>query len=277
MIAGADATTIRTPGPDDPSLTNASYSYDLQVAATAPDGDPVLGEDKVSKFYPVSNALHGTVCGVDSGGGCTTLVSNASADLSDAHLGTIKTSVRTDNWQTSATAELIYYFTIIGPAAAFVPVTISGYGAADTNSNQFTRAEASIIADYYNKGISQDRWSQTFGAHEHGDFSATIDVKPNVGRPTRIDMKADVLAGSYFPYDYRIPDYFAGSASAEIDPLISIADPELADKYTILVSLSSAPVSPVPLPATSPLFGAAVGALGVIGFGGKRKKVAAVA
>ena len=94
---------------------------------------------------------------------------------------------------------------------------------------------------------------------------------------------------TFFPFlSYATTTAISGSATPEIIGLRDIVGGETYYGYAVLggpqlvsYAFESTPgltiVTPVPLPASAPMFGAAILALGVAGYGVKRKKAAAAA
>ena len=273
-IAAADATTIRVAGPGDPYLYAATYGYSNAVRGTTDEyyfTDILQGD---SKHAPVSGSETGTR-NVLFGGSTTTLTSYASAESSNDHLGTVKASVRTTNDGAQAISDLMFAFTLIGPDAAFVPVTISAYGSASLTGYGIG-ADAQMIVNNTNPVTNtKDGGIYDVSSYEHHPFETTIAVKPNAGSNNgapsiymRATAGAGVSIGLVTGCGTDISCY-SGSADAFVDPMITIADPKPASLYTIVVSLTSVPsgigggtVSPVPLPAAAPLFGASLLVLG---------------
>lgn len=152
-----------------------------------------------------------------------------------------------------------------------MPVTISGSGSAGVKSlSGFASAYAEMRINYLD-GSNNTLGSvfEPFNAGEHHDFSNVINVRPNSTSRTGAPSISLFAAAGVGNNDDSSLGYYSGSASAFIDPLISIADPALARLYTIKIGLSEVvlvpPLPSVPLPATLPLFGLALGAVGLAG------------
>jgi hypothetical protein len=232
--------------------------------------------------YPLYRPFTVETSGTLKAGG-TDYTASAKLSLSNDHWGSVSASATTQSFSTGARGGMLYYFTVIGPDAAYVPVTVSGYGSAEADSRSgFAFASAEMRLNYLD-GSTNALSSQleSFGKGQHHDFSDVINVKPNTDKATgapSISLFAYAGAGSNdTPWGY-----YSGSASASIDPIISIADPKLAALYTIEIGLSDVVivpptqgggVSPVPLPRSLPLFATAL--LSVCATGLWRRRTAA--
>jgi PEP-CTERM motif len=185
---------------------------------------------------------------------CCGLDTHASSTTSNAGGGSVSVSVSSNNDIASATAGIIYYFTVIGPDAPYVAVEISGYGYAEASSpNDFDFAKAEFMVSYTDPRTGSFAEAvDTFGNHEHGAFSETIYVKPNVNYYTGAPQVLLSAATSVGSSDLNIMDLgYGGEGRAYIDPVFKIADPALASLYTFVgVPFDATAPAPVPEPAT---------------------------
>jgi hypothetical protein len=169
---------------------------------------------------------------------------------------------------------MYYYFTVTGPDAAYVDLTITGYGFAEQNSlNKLGGAGAEINIRYTDPttGIRNET-ADAFGNHERGAFSETIRIKPNLSYYTgapQIIMTAWTGSGST---DEMATDVGNGGAGrAFIDPVVRFTDPALASLYTIVgVPFDASAPSAAPEPASWAMM---VGGFGLIGSAMRRRRL----
>lgn len=159
--------------------------------------------------------------------------------------------------------------------------SISNLGG-DANSSQ--RASARLDIQTATNDIIRQAIVSSYGGTGEDRFTLDNDFDFLTYTPYRVELDVNTLGdlaanGGSFPnpsadnpsgklhYEYR----------ASIDPIFSIASsiPDASD-YTILLSAGVGNgLSAVPLPASAPMFGAGLMALGAVGYGLKRKGKAA--
>jgi len=206
----------------------------------------------------------------------------ARTTTSDANNGTINIFVKSDAFQADASASIQYYFTLIGPDADYVPITITGYADATVKTIEpgWARGGAEFRVDYRDplNGNGLTDSTVKFANGTRGDFSVTINVKPNLsyynGAP-RITLSAFAGVGGTDCNHTIEPQPCAGSGNVMIDPFFEIADPALAALYKIVgydgrvLSGPAGPVAPsVPEPATWAMM---IGGLGLVGTSLRRR------
>jgi hypothetical protein len=166
--------------------------------------------------------------------------SSAKASTSNDHNGTVSVAVATDLLDATATAMMTYRFTIIGPDAAFVPITIAGHvvTGAHNPASIYAYSKAGFQLDYLDAGHGNAAMhiKDDYGNDVNQDFSYTIDVKPNldIGSGASIlTLSAAAVVGNYMCRP-ELENICRGAGYATIDPVFSIADPALASLYTIV-------------------------------------------
>ncbi len=186
--------------------------------------------------------------------------------------GTVIVNADSNQTGAHAYASLTFYFWLSGPATTDpVPISITGAAGAQTDSiNGFAQAWSRITVDYEQQpGPSSERFTETFGnAEPSAAIDTVIDVLPNYSQYSGrviLDAAADAGNSGYYIYNAGFP--YTGIAEAYIDPIISIADPELAKLYTLEIGLpeDTTPSSPsaVPEPASWALMIVGFGAIGI--------------
>jgi hypothetical protein len=244
-----------------PFLNGAEYTATLGAF-----GGPDVTQGYEQNYHPASLSTSGVVYRW-ANGGPTAYTASASSTTSNAHNGSVSVSAQTQNFGAGAHAGILYYFTVVGPDADYVPITISGYGKAEASSlSGWAGADARFRVNYYDAfNHTNASVTENIANHEHRDFSNTINVKPNQsGRGSgSISLFAEAYAGTNS--DFSPDGYYAGSAMAYIDPLFSIADPKLAKLYKIVLGIQTdsptVPVATAPLPGSLIMMMTALGLL----------------
>lgn len=197
---------------------------------------------------------------------------DAKSHTSNDDGGTVIVNADSNQTGAYAYASLTFYFWLSGPATTDpVPISITGAAGAQTDSiNGFAQAWSRITVDYeHQPGAYSDRFTETFGnAEPSAAIDTVIDVLPNYGQYSGrviLDAAADAGYSGYYVYNAGFP--YTGVAEAYIDPIISIADPELAKLYTLEIGLpeDTTPSSPsaAPEPASWALMIVGFGAIGI--------------
>lgn len=206
----------------------------------------------------VDNHRESYCCGFDT---------HASSSTSNAGGGSVSVASSSNNDRADAWARMSYYFTVTGPGAEYVDLTISGYGFAEQNSpDKLGGAQAEFNIRYTDPTTNiLTETSDVFGNHERGAFSETIRIKPNLSYYTsapQIIMTAWTSSGA--PDEMLTDVGYGGTGRAYIDPVFKFTDPALASLYTIVGVPSDASVpSVVPEPMTWMMMIAGFGGLGV--------------
>lgn len=173
----------------------------------------------------------------------------ASAKTSNDNLGTVSARVYTSNYRAAATASMRYWFTVVGPDAASIPIRIAGYGRADAASPNGVADAFAEFQVYYQEAGHRYASSlvERFDNHQGGNFSDVINVQPNLDFTSAniVTLTASARLGSNGDLDPN--GSYSGEGYSWVDPMFSIADPALASQYTILYGLSVV-VSPPPPP-----------------------------
>ncbi|MDX7953860.1 VPLPA-CTERM sorting domain-containing protein, partial [Lichenihabitans sp. Uapishka_5] len=163
-------------------------------------------------------------------------------------------------------AFLAYYFKILGPTTMDIPVLVQANGQTKVSGPQ---AKASAFfkllgpgTTIINQSIGVDQGSSTGPVYPPHISTFNVDNYYNLFSNTEylVLLDAETFAGN----GYQLPG--PSLASGFIDPYFAI-DPSYSD-YSLVFSngIHNTLVSSVPLPASAPMFGAALLALGAMGF-----------
>lgn len=182
----------------------------------------------------------------------------------------------------SADITLDYYFEIIGPSTKTLPVSIQASVLAKTvgDPQSATYFAHLAILGSGNAPLDIDRTIESglFQPPYQNTYENSITINGYYDLVTNhpyevymraiagTDVSSSVLHNTQFP-----------TSSVTIDPSFTI-DPAYGSGYSISYSdgIGATSVSAVPLPASAPMFGAALLALGAAGFGMRRRRHAAV-
>lgn len=208
------------------------------------------------------------------------------------------------------TAKAIFWMAVDGPAAgaATVPVRVISNGlfqvsgglyTGDRGAASFAMASGSLTAQWYdgtgfingavhqpvespNRPLVDESASVTYTAGDiGGKKTASINLNQvyDFSNKSLYEITMSISAGAQIVYDIQSAITNSGNlyADALLDPLFEL-DPAYAKLgYTLTFSddISGGVVSAVPLPASAPLFGASLIALGALGYRVRRTKAAA--
>ncbi len=277
-----------------PYLGVPIYSAYVGVGGDYPYTDPPIYQDitpgsapydshHFSEASPATWSVKGLTYRDAGGSEVQAYSSSATASTSNDHNGTVSVAVSTDLLDATATAMITYRFTIIGPDAAFIPITIACHVQTGAHNPEsiYAYSKAGFQLDYIDAahGNVSTHIKDDYGNDVNKDFSYTIDVKPNLDYAhgaSILTLSAAAVVGNYA----CIPDIqynCRGAGFATIDPVFSIADPALASLYTIVGidgrALSGpggeSPPAAVPEPASWAMM---VGGFGLIGSAMRRRR-----
>ena len=171
-------------------------------------------------------------------------------------------------------AGFYYYFQIAGPTTTNVPIFVQAAGQVKTQGlAAIAKAAFGLVgpgANFIDSITIQqpEPSSGQYGLHEDS-FKISQSFSLSSNTEYRIAMNVSTFAAN----NHVIQG--SSYADALVDPYLSIA-PGYSD-FSLVFSdgINNLSLSAVPLPASAPMFGAAVLALGVTGYGMKRKRAAA--
>jgi hypothetical protein len=233
LPAASYATVIISGGPILPS-----YPADIEVSAEG--GSPIS----------IAGTVNGSGCTLGPEGGCETSTATASyffADASVSGSGSTAGGVATAN--TAGSADVTFFFEVVGPATGLVPLIFTGSGSTSASG-----VEASAYAYFETPG---------------GDLYACSGTGPSAAScllegsplPTSYSGSIDYSVSPNVPYDLSLmasggATEGSGSWSASVDPEVTI-NPSFAPAGDYTLEFSAGPLSSVvPEPSSSLLLGA---------------------
>ncbi len=239
------------------------------------------------------------------------LTANGFAAAEIAPSGSVSDPVVSGQNRGEGTAKAVFWMAVDGPAAnATVPIRVisngtfqvtGGFYAGPDHDTSAASASGSLIAQWYdgtgyidgavhqsvenpNELLVDVEASVSYGAGDTGGkktASINLNQEFDFTNKSLYQITMSIEACAQIIYDTKIPILNDGNLSAEafLDPYFEI-DPAYAKLgYTLSFSdgINNSLVSAVPLPASSPMFGAALLALGAFGYGVRRKKAVTLA